>query len=158
MSSVSGRNTEYPVRVPLSRTSTLVLGFGYFRNRTEDPWFKNRDLLNAIPEGPAKRLIMPSKSHYSKWLREFIGLGLVEGRSNAGEGFGAPSNQSYAKVTEEAEELLLESTTYSVTNQGLTVPDLFHIPQVAETILQDSDLIERVIKQISGLGSLAVNS
>ena len=142
--------SELGVAVDLLRKSTkkrVVVGFGYSRNRTDDPWFRRSDVINVLSPHPASHLIMLSVGGYSMSLTEFEDKGIAEIRT---EKRGQGKHARLARVTDLGEEALLEAIVYNVTHDGLTVPQLLFIPEVTETVLHQSDLKTRVTKAVFG--------
>ncbi len=145
------RSSERTFQPPLNRTLLLYFGFGYLRNRTNQPWFKRSDLVEAIPVSSGSVTAIPTQSNHSQVVREIIRFGFAEGQESAPGDKGRYTPHARLRIIPEGEELLLESLDYSVTHQGSVVPDLLVIPEVTEAVLAESDLVLRVVSRITGL-------
>jgi hypothetical protein len=100
-------------------------------------------------------LVTPSKGHFTKWVAKHAELGLVERKElppdqRQRDEHNRAAPWLYAHVTESGENYLINGLLYAATNQGLSIPELIHIPKAAETILSASDLLIRVVQQVSG--------
>jgi hypothetical protein len=145
------------------KSSVTIFAFGFYRNHCEEPWFRYRDVCAAIPDGPYKNLVTPSKGHFTKWLSKHAELGLVERkelppheRTLDERNHNAP--WLYAHVTESGEEYLIEGLLHAATHQGLSVPELVHISQAAESILNASNLLARIVGQVRGQSAISTQS
>lgn len=128
--------------------SLTIVGFGFARNRTDDPWFRLRDLNEALYGTSARHLIAPSRSGYSEALTDMEAEGVVDTKLAAR---GEPGRRGrLARVTPDGEDVLLENVVYSVTHRGLTVPELLHIPKAVNAVLYKSDFPARLFNAVSG--------
>lgn len=142
-------NTEYNRPSEHLRPAEIVIvSFGFSRNRSDNPWFKRKDYLEALSTSPDKDMSI-EPSNYSTYLTDLEKRSIVETTYVKVRGArGVP--QRIAHVTDDGEEVLLENVLYSVTHRGLTVPQLIPIPEAASAVLSQSDLVDRVIRAISG--------
>ena len=117
----------------LGRNHALILGYGLYRNHTENPWFRIRDINDALPVD--NKPIPPSSFTVAR--NEMKQNSLVE--------------------TSSGEENLVEGMLYVVRNKGLTVPGMLEIPIAIEAFLEHTDFEERLLRIVTGTGRIATS-
>lgn len=143
---VEGFRNPSHTRIPF-----IITGFGFLKSLSDDPWFKYRDLYNAVPDGPYKRLIVPSKAGYSAALSQLEERKLMINNGREVSHLGTIYSPRIVAITDLGREAMLNTAVYSVTNHGLDLPGILHIPDVVSAVLNESDFKERVIAAVSGI-------
>ncbi|HSW71099.1 MAG TPA: hypothetical protein VLH77_03870, partial [Gammaproteobacteria bacterium] len=118
--------------------SVPLIGFGFFRKNIEQPWFSRFDFEEAVPNGPFKRLVIPSRSHIVELQKRLPEAGYME----VEEGSSGPNGGRHRvmmQLTDAATEPLLDYLAYTVTHAGLSLPDILFVPESVENILQSTN-------------------
>ena len=142
----------------IGRNQALILGYGLYRNHTEEPWFRARELNDSFPNDelhPYKPINGSAFNFARNALRE---QKMVETKRGEVVSPGAPSGHRFVRATELGEEFLLDSVLYSVRNRGLTVPSLLEIPESIDAFLHYTDFEQRLVAVVTGIGITATSS
>ncbi|MEK7602641.1 MAG: hypothetical protein AAB459_00155 [Patescibacteria group bacterium] len=142
----------------IHRNEALILGYGLFRNHTEEPWFRCGDINQAMTNDenhPYKPIPPGSFTLVRNRLRDASMIETWRGDSN---GPGAPSEHRFVKVTDLGEELLIGGVMYMVRHKGLTVPAILEIPEAINAFLAYTEFETRIVQDIIGVGGLAIST
>lgn len=147
MSNLEANQGQESFDLSRARNTLSLLGYGVYRLYSGQPEFHRTDFENAIPTA-VKKYVTPSRSHIVRIqaaLSEAGYMSLFQGKAPQG---GPP------RVTMVAEEAVIEPLVDTlldrVTHAGDTLPDILHIPESVETILNCTSFKEQLIAQVSG--------
>jgi hypothetical protein len=134
----------------ISKGALPILGFGIVRNQIEQPWYHRGDYVNAMPLGYTNLFGEPSRSFMCKIQAEYRKAGYIE-LVDTGSAPQGGRHQIAMRLTEEGVDPLLNTLAFYVTNRGLTLHELLHIPDTVGAVLEATDFKDRVISTISGI-------
>ncbi len=137
-------------KIPLPRFGVLFLGYGYYRSHTDQPWFRRRDVVNAMPDSHYDHRLTPSAPRISRLIRAYDAAGFIVSKQTEAGHKGRPTAYDQMSVTPQGEDILLTSLTYSVTNKGETLQELLILPEVNQIVVDEGELVARVLHQICG--------
>lgn len=139
----------------LTRSQLPLFGYGFFRRHHERPWFSYGEYIKAMPMDHRPRAyagLALSRSSFSELVPQLTENGLLESRREAPEEKNHPGRLSLmVQVTDSGVETMLDSLTYRATHEGRTIPAMLLHPIVAEVVLEETDLKNRIIAAVSGL-------
>jgi len=134
--------------VRLSSTAVPILGYGYYRRHIGEPWFSATEYIEYMPRKGLKKTAA-SRAGFHTIVKGFSELGLIDQvvddrPQRVGLGF-------KHRITNEGVDVMLDEVARKVTTSTDTVPGVLMEPGIAEIILEETDLKERIIAEVSKL-------
>jgi hypothetical protein len=133
-----------------SKLSAPVVGFGLYRNGTDNPWFTAQEYAKAVPESSFKKFLLPSPSGFTNIRKLLTEQGFMETEQIPRRN-GRPSIAMH--VLKAAEEPFVDYLLQKTTNAGLSVPEMLLVPESVDYILDTTDFLQRLFTQVSGRAS-----
>lgn len=130
-----------------SKSSIPIIGYGLYRNTIDSPWFIGKDYADAVPESSFKKMLLPSPSGFTNIRQHMVELGYMELDQITGLG-GRP--RAAMRVLETAKGPFIDYLLQKVTHSGATLPEQLLIPESIDSILQNTDFLQRLVTQVSG--------
>ena len=130
-----------------SKFSAPIVGFGLYKNATDNPWFTAQEYAKAVPESSFKNFLLPSPSGFTNIRKLLTEQGFME-TDQIPRRNGRPSIAMHVLKT--AEEPFIDYLLQKTTNTGLSVPETLLVPESVDYILDTTDFLQRLFTQVSG--------
>lgn len=127
-----------------------LLGFGLYRQIIGEPQFRQRDLRAAVGAAGLGGPAMPNPGNLSKAVRAHAAYNHLAAEASRQGDSGKPTLFAHLELTPTGEEFLLDTAITQMTQRGRRIPDIFTLPQVAEAIIFDGRLVNRLVAHVEG--------